>query len=133
MEYQGVDDLDPHERKRQHLLTESLWENLTESGITSGMKGCVSGYFFAPNLEIAEGLLAPYVEDGEWKCRYTESKNEYIVEITSSLSYLSLEMLIELADVFMVSALEVDARFDGFELKTSEILELNRKKRWKFW
>lgn len=66
---------------------------------------------------------------GDWETIVSEQKDSqlYIVEVITPLFYFSIEALIELADVLMVSAYEHDSIFDGFEIKVEDI---NRKKHW---
>lgn len=129
--YIGVELIDQKERERQHILTKALWQHLCEAGIKTGDEGRISCVLFSKSLDNANELKFKY--QGDWDTVVSEQKDSqlYIVEIITPLFYFSIEALIDLADVLMVSAYEHDSIFDGFEMKIEDI---KRKKHWwKFW
>ncbi|MGG1516176.1 hypothetical protein ABE504_12225 [Paenibacillus oryzisoli] len=129
--YTGIELIDPTERLKQHELTKELWEKLRELGIKTGNKGMICGIFYSKSNEKAKVLKASF---SDWDVSIQEQRENLspIIQITTPISRLSIEALIELTDVFLIAAAETDTKFDGFELEVNKIKRLNASW-WKFW
>jgi hypothetical protein len=129
--YTGIKLIDPTERIKQHELTNELWQKLRELGIKTGDKGIINGVFISKSYEQAKVLKASF---NDWDVSIQEQKENLsqIIQITTPISRLSIEALVELTDVFLIAAAETDTKFDGLELEVNKIKRLNTTW-WKFW
>lgn len=129
--YTGIELIDPTERLKQHELTKELWQKLRELGIKAGNKGIIDGIFYSKSHEQAKVLKASF---SDWDVSIQEQKENLsqIIQITTPISRLSIEALVELTDVFLIAAAETDTKFDGLELEVNKIKRLNAPW-WKFW
>ncbi|MFD0616885.1 hypothetical protein ACFQZR_05370 [Paenibacillus sp. GCM10027629] len=130
--YKGIETVDPIERMKQHELTKSLWQKLNEMSIKTGNKGRITGYIVSNSLEDLLELKKQYQDDFEATIFNDEEDSTQIIQIKTPISRLSLEALIELADILMISAVEFNAKFNGLELDINEVKKLNAPW-WKFW
>ncbi|KIL39121.1 hypothetical protein SD70_22070 [Gordoniibacillus kamchatkensis] len=130
--YKGIDFIDPIERAKQHELTKSLWQKLREMGVKTGNKGRIKGIMIANSYEQAEEVRALYQDDFDASICKQYDNSTHIVEITTPISRLSVEALLDLTDILMVSAAETNSKFDGLELDMHEVKKLNPPW-WKFW
>jgi len=133
--YAGIEKIDPIERVKQHELTKALWQQLVEAGIKTGYKGRIKGYLASNSIEHALEFKEKFQGDEDFEVVIYENEEDdstQIIEITTPKSRLSLEALIELADILMIFAEETNLKFEGFELEINEIKKLNSPL-WKFW
>lgn len=130
--YEGVEKIDPIEREKQHALTKALWQQLGEMGIKTGDKGRIEGFFTSTSYEQAVKLQASQDEDFKATVYEDEESPTYMIQITTPVCRLSIEALVELADIFMMSAVDTQTTFDGFQLDVNEIKKLNAPW-WKIW
>ena len=130
--YEGLELIDPIEREKQHALTKALWQQLCEAGIKTRDKGRINCFMVSKSFEMANKLKLEY--QGDWECNIfkEEESSQYLIKITTSLCYLSIEAFIELADILMYAGLWSDSTFDGFEIDIEEVKKLN-KPWWKLW
>lgn len=129
-ELEGMDQVDPEERKKQAALTESLWLQLENQGIKEGAPGRIECIFFAGIVEATSALLPAF--DG-WEHEVVESSapgEEYLIRVISPLVHLSKVAFLELVDVSLIAASESRCRFDGLQVETSG---LKKRPWWKFW
>jgi|GEM_PF-6563702 len=133
--YTGIEKVDPTERLIQHGITKTLWQKLCEEGVRKGDNGRIIAYLVSDYYEQAEGLKAQYNDGFEatiFKEDEEDEDSKYIIEIITPVCSLSNEALEELADILMISAVQTNTKFDGFEIDMSEVKKLNTPW-WKIW
>jgi len=131
--YSGVEKIDPIERQKQHELTKALWRKLCEMGVKTGDKGRINGILTTQSYERAEELKARLHNDDFGVTIYRHEEDQaHIVQLTTPISRLTMEALVELADILMIEAAVTETTFDGLELDINEIKKLNTPW-WKFW
>ncbi|NOU77037.1 hypothetical protein GC098_37730 [Paenibacillus sp. LMG 31458] len=130
-QYKGIEIIDPIERSIQHELTKSLWQKLCEMRIKIGDKGRINGIFISKSYEQAKALKASF-HDWDVSIHKQEENSTQTIQITTPISRLSVEALVELTDVFLIAAAETVTKFDGLEFDVNEIKRLNTPW-WKFW
>lgn len=131
--YIGIGEIDPIERSKQHELTKALWQKLHEMGIKTGESGRIKGILTTNSYEQARALMRTF-QDGHFEATIynQEETTTHLIEITTPISRLSVEALLELTDMLLASVLETDIKFDGLELDVNEVKKLNAPW-WKFW
>lgn len=130
--YRGIENIDQIERLKQHELTKSLWQKLSEMGVKTGDKGRIKGYLVSKSYEHAMNFKTRFQHDFNVTIHEHEESSTKLIECTTPISRMSLEALVELADILMIVAVETDTIFDGLELNLNEIKKLNPPW-WKFW
>lgn len=130
--YVGIEKIDPLERRKQHEITKKLWQTLCDKGVRKGDKGRIRAYLVSNLYEQAKGLEAQFKTDFELTIIKQDEGSKYIIELITPVCRMSNEVLEELADILMISAVDTNTKFDGFELDINEIKKLN-KPLWKIW
>lgn len=132
MEIEGIENVDPNERKRQHLLTKALWEQLNSNGNGVGKAGQIECILFAPTEEAAAQIAEEYNEGFDISTNAVEGSNDICITLVSPICEFTEEAFLELTDIMLVSASYAGAVFDGFQVDVNALQNI-KKPWWKFW
>lgn len=131
-QYKGIEKIDPIERSIQHELTKSLWQKLCEMGVKTGDRGRIKGIVISNSYEQAKELKEIQSSYFDVSIQKQKENSTQIIQITTPISRLSLEALVELTDVLLIAAAETNTKFDGLELDVNQVKKLNTPW-WKIW
>lgn len=130
--YAGIELIDSTERLKHHELTKALWQKLREMDIKTGDKGRIKGVLISNSYEQAKTLKENFQGDDFDATIYNQGDSTQIIQITTPLCKLSIEVLLEITDLLLISVVNTDIKFDGLELDVNEVKKLNAPW-WKFW
>jgi len=130
--YAGIELIDSTERLKHHELTKALWQKLREMDIKTGDKGRIKGVLISNSYEQAKTLKKNFQGDDFDATIYNQGDSTQIIQITTPLCKLSIEALLEITDLLLISVVNTDIKFDGLEIDVNEVKKLNAPW-WKFW
>jgi len=131
--YKGIEKVDVQALNAQRALTEALWLTLQRQGMKEKSSQRVECLFVVHEAPAVASLLNAFPETAGWNhnvSKVDDPAGAMSVKITSPLTYLSREALLELVDVMMIAAHESGTAFDGLNL---DLGDLQRRSWWRLW